>query len=196
MKKFFKIALSILLFLISLIFIISAVVTVIDSFDDYYPLTSLFPTLFFLSLGALGIFTGLRILTLLKFKKRYLAIGVLIVLCLLALMKPFNAMALNSWDRYIKLTYTGADIEPFTKTTRLKYTLENTTNRHLEDVVVVFTCQGHDADGNDVVWDAEYETHQDIEPNNEVDISVLTGSLEINDYNYWKSEVKFVAFEK
>lgn len=196
MKRGLKFVLAIILFLISLVFIVSAVVTFVDSFDNYYPLTSLFPTLFFLGLGTLGILTGLRILAVLKFKKRYLAVTLFIVLFLLAAMKPFNNMILNSWDKYITLTYTGADIEPYTKTTRLKYTIENKSNRHLEDIVVVFTCQGHDEDGNDVVWDAEYETHRDIAPNNEIDISVLTGSLEKNDYNYWKSEVKFISFEK
>ena len=196
MKKFFKIVFASLLFLISLLFFVSAIITIVDSFDNYYPLTSLFPTLFFMSLGVFGLLLGLCVLSVLKLKKRYLLIGLLTALCLLGLMKPFNKMVFNSWDKYIVLTYNGVDSEPYTKTPVLKYTLENLSNRHLKDVVVVFTCQGYDEDGNEVTWDSEYVTHRDIAPHNKIDIRVMAITLEINDYSYWDSEVKFVAFKK
>lgn len=196
MKRFFKIVFASLLFLISLVFFVSAIITIVDSLDNYYPLTSVFPTLFFVGLGTLGLLLGLRILSVLKLKKRCLLIGLLIVLFLLVPMRPFNKAVLNSWDKYIVLTYEGVDTEPYTKTLRLKYTLENLSNRHLKDVVVVFTCQGYDEDGNEVSWDAEYVTHRDIAPHNKIDISVMTSLLEINEYSYWESEVKFVAFIK
>ena len=137
-------------------------------------------------------------MSVLKIKKRYLLIGLLIALCLLGARKPFNKMVFNSWDKYITLTYDGVDTlqyTPYTKITKLNYTLENLSNRHLKDVVVVFTCQGYDEDGNEVTWDAEYVTYRDIAPHNKIDISVGTFSLEINDYSYWESEVKFVAFD-
>lgn len=196
MKKFFKIVFASLLFLISLAFFVSAIITIVDSFDDYYPLTSLFPTLFFIGLGTFSLLLGPCVLSVLKLKKRYLLIGLLIVLCLLVSVRPFNKMVINSWDKYITLTYDGVDTEPYTKITKLNYTLENLSNRHLKDVVVVFTCHGYDEEGNEVSWDAEYVTHRDIAPHNKIDISVGTFSLEINDYSYWESEVKFVAFNK
>ena len=196
MKKFLKILIASLLFLISLVLFVSAIITIVDSFDNYYPLTSVFPTLFFIGLGTFSLLSGLCVLSVLKLKKRYLLIGLLMVLCLLASTRPFNKMVLNSWDKHITLTYDGVDTEPYTKTPRLKYTLENLSNRHLKDVVVVFTCQGYDKDGNEVSWDSEYVTHRDIAPHNKIDISVMTSRLEINDYSYWDSEVKFVAFRK
>lgn len=131
-----------------------------------------------------------------KIKKRHLLIGLTIVLFLLVLMKPFNKMVISSWDKYITLTYDGVDTEPYTKTPKLKYTLENLSNRHLKDVVVVFTCRGFDEDGNEVSWDAEYVTHRDIAPHNKIDISVMAIALEKHNYSYWESEVKFVAFKK
>ena len=196
MKKFYKIVFASLLFLISLVFFVSAIITTIDSFNDYYPLTSMFPTLFFIGLGTFCLLSGLCVLSVLKLKKRYLLIGLVTVLCLLAVIKPFNKIVINSWDKYITLTYDGVDTEPYTKTPKLKYTLENISNRHLKDVVIVFTCRGYDEDGNEVSWDSEYVTHQDIAPHDEIDISVMTISLEIYDYSYWDSEVKFVAFKK
>lgn len=199
MKKFIKLVFASFLFLVSLVLFVSAVFTIIDSFDNYYPLTSMFPTLFFISLGTFSLLSGLYVLSALKLKKRYLLIGLLIVLCLLALTKPFNKMVINSWDKYIALTYDGVDTvqyTPYTKITTLNYTLENLSNRHLKDVVVVFTCRGYDGEGNEVIWDSEYVTHRDIAPHNKIDISVGTFSLEVNDYSYWDSEVKFVAFEK
>ena len=196
MKKFFKIVFASFLFLISLVFFLSAIITMVDSFDNYYPLTSIFPTLFFIGLGTFSLLSGLCVLSALKLKKRYLLIILLIALCLLASTRPFNKMVLNSWDKYIALTYEGVDTEPYTKTLILKYTLENLSNRYLKDVVVVFTCRGYDEDGNEVSWDAEYVTYRDIAPHNKIDVSVMTSLLEINDYSYWESEVKFVAFEK
>ena len=193
MKKFFKIFFASLLFLISLVFFVSAIIIIVDSFDNYYPLTSMFPTLFFISLGMFSLLSGLCVLSVVKFKKRYLLISLLIALCLLVVMKPFNKIVINSWDKYITLTYEGVDITPYTK---LKYTLENNSNRHLKDVVVVFTCRGYDEEGNEVSWDSEYVTHRDIAPHNKIDISVMAISLEINDYSYWDSEVKFIVFEK
>ena len=196
MKKLFKIVFASLLFLISLLFYVSAIVRIIESLDYYYPLTGMLSILFFIGLGTVILLSGLCVLSVLKIKKRYLLIGLLISLCLLGLMKPFNKMVFNSWDKYIVLTYNGVDSEPYTKTPVLKYTLENLSNRHLKDVVVVFTCQGYDEDGNEVTWDSEYVTHRDIAPHNKIDIRVMAITLEINDYSYWESEVKFVAFKK
>lgn len=196
MKKFFKIVFASLLFLLSLLFYVSAIIRFINSLDYYYPLTGMLSILFFIGLGTVILLMGLCVLSVFKMKKRYLLIGVLISLCLLGVTKPFNKIVFNSWDRYITLTYDGVDTEPYTKTLKLKYTLENLSNRHLKDVVVVFTCQGYDEDGNDVSWDAEYVTHRDIAPHDDISISVMTSMLEKNNYSYWESEVKFVAFEK
>lgn len=196
MKTFFKIVFASLLFLISLVLFIFAFFVIVDSFDNYYPITSMFPTLYLIGFGTFILLLGLRILSVVKLKNRHLLIVLLIILCLLVIIKPFNKMVINSWDKYITLTYEGVDTEPYTKTLRLNYSLENTSNRHLKDVVVVFTCQGYDENGNEVTWDAEYVTHRDIAPHDEIDISVWTRILEIEDYDYWESEVKFVTFEK
>lgn len=68
MQKFCKIVFASLLFLISLVLLVSAIITIVDSFDNYYPLTSMFPTLFFISLGMFSLLSGLCVLSILKLK--------------------------------------------------------------------------------------------------------------------------------
>lgn len=194
MKKVISIVLSVLLFLISFIFSVSAVITVIYCLDDYYSITSLLPVLFFLGVVVVCGLLALKLLNIKGVKFVHIIVVSIITILLLVSIKPINNSIINGWEKHIKLTYVGTEIEPITKTTKVKYNLQNITNHELEDVVVVFSCKGVDKDGNEVSWDAEYKTYRDIPPNNDIDISVMTLSLEIEDYNYWESEVKFIVY--
>ena len=195
MKKVLSIILSVLLFLFALIFVFSAVITIIDCLDDYYPITSILPIFFYLGVAVDCVLLALKLLKVQRIKFVHIIVVAVITILLFGSIKPINNVAVNSWERHIKLTYDGTEIEPITKTTKLRYNLQNITNHELKDVVVVFSCKGFDKDGNEVSWDAEYETHRDIPPNNDMDISVMTLSLEIENYSYWESEIKFIAFE-
>lgn len=195
MKKVLYIILSVLLFLLALIFVFAAVITIIDCLDDYYPMTSILPIFFYLGVAVGCVLLALKLLKVQRIKFVHIIVVAVITILLFGSIKPINNVVINSWEKHIKLTYDGTEIEPFTKTTKLRYNLQNITNHELKDVVVVFSCKGFDKDGNEVSWDAEYETYRDIPPNNDLDISVMTLSLEIEDYSYWESEVKFIAFK-
>lgn len=195
MKKVLSIILSVLLFLLAFVFTLSAVITVLDCLGDYYPMTSLFPILFFLGVATGCVLLALKLLNVQRIKVLHIIVVAVTTVLLLVSIKPINNVIINSWERHIKLTYEGTEIEPITKTTKVRYNLQNITNHELEDVVVVFSCKGFDKDGNEITWDTAYETHRDIPPNNDIDISVMTLSLEIEDYTYWESEVKFIVFE-
>ena len=195
MKKVVSIILCVALFLLASIFTISAVVNIFDCIDDYYPLTSLLPILFFLCVAACCVLLALKLLNVVKIKFVHIIVIAVVTILLLVSIEPLNNTIINSWEKHIKLTYDGTEIEPITETTKVKYNLQNITNHELKDVVVVFSCTGFDENGNEVSWDAEYETHIDIPPNNDIDISVMTLSLEIENYDYWESEVKFIAFD-
>ena len=195
MKKVLSLILSAMLFVFTFIFLLSAVITVVDCLDDYYPMTSLLPILFFLAVAVGCCILALKLLKIRGIKFVHIIVVAIIAILLMLSIKPINNVIINRWEKHIKLTYDGTEIEPITKTTKVRYNLQNITNHELKDVVVVFSCKGFDKDGNEVFWDAEYETHRDILPNNAIDISVMTLSLEIENFNYWESEVKFIVFE-
>lgn len=195
MKRISSIVLCVALFLVATILVLSTVVIIFDSVDDYYPMTRLLPMLFNLCLAIVSILLALMVLKVQKIKFKHIIVVSAVAILLIVSIKPLNNLIINGWQKHIKLTYHGTEIEPITKTTKIKYNLQNITNNELKDVVVVFSCKGIDKDGNTAFWDAEYETYRDIPPNNDIDISVMTVSLEIEDYDYWESQVKFIAFD-
>ena len=195
MKKVISIVLSVLLFLIASIFTISAVITVVECLDDYYPMTRILLSIFFVGIVTCCVLLALKLLRVQGIKFVHIIVVAVITVLLIVSLKPVNNVIINSWEKHIKLTYDGTEIEPITKTTKVRYNLQNITNHELKDVVIVFSCTGFDEEGNEVSWDAEYETHIDVPPNNDIDISVMTLSLEIENYDYWESEVKFIAFD-
>lgn len=101
----------------------------------------------------------------------------------------------SSWEKDIALKYTGIDTTYMGQYTALQYSIENTTNKTLKDVVVIFDCKGTDENGKDKTWTIKYETGQDIEPHNTIDINVMTLQLEKDGLKYSSSDVSKVTWD-
>ena len=194
MKKGLRIALSVILFLNALIFLTSIVIQLSYLDELYYPATAIAPILFFLVIGVLSIRYGITLLLNRKNNKRGMLFGFILIIIFGILIRPINNAIINSWDKSVVLKYEGTELSLYGGT-RLCYSITNITNHTLENIVIVFECEGFDEKGEPVKWDEAYETHKDIEPNNTISVDVPTSSIEKNDYEYWESDVKFLVFK-